>query len=41
VGVAFSGGHQAGDGSASYAARGLDEHMQVEAFGKTPLNLTH
>src|SRR5208337_1753587 len=37
----FSGGNEAGDGRAGYGARRLDEHLDVEAIGKTPLNLTH
>ena len=41
VGVALAGGDQAGYGSAGDGARRLDEHLQVEAVGKAPLNLTH
>ena len=41
VGVALAGGDQAGDGAAGDGARRLDEHLQVEAVGKAPLNLTH
>ena len=41
VGVALSGGDHVGDGGAGDAARRLDEHLQVESVGETPLDLTH
>ena len=39
VGVALAGGDQAGHRAARHAARGLHQHLQVEAVGKAPLNL--
>ena len=41
VGVALSGGDQAGHGAARDAARRLDEHLQVESVGKAPLDLAY
>ena len=39
VGVALAGGDQAGHGATRHAARGLHQHLQIEAVGKAPLNL--
>ena len=41
MGVAIAGGHQARHGSAGHGAGRLDEHLQVEAVGESPLNLAH
>jgi hypothetical protein len=41
VAVALPGSNHVSYGSTGYAAGGLDQHLQVETVGESPLNLTN
>ncbi len=39
--LALAGGNHACHGSTGHSTRRLNQHLNIEAVGKTPLNLAH